>query len=63
MTKHVVIDILREYFCKAIPLNRAIYTTYGVGEQYPRILFQYHLYFQYYFSYIIYFYLKNIMYY
>jgi hypothetical protein len=38
VTKRVVIDILRENFYKAIPLNRTIYTTRGIAEQYSCIL-------------------------
>jgi len=37
MTKRIVIDILKEYFCKAILLNHVIYTICDIDEQYPCI--------------------------
>jgi len=39
MMKRVIIDTLRKYFCKAILLNRAIYTTCGIDEQYLSLAF------------------------
>jgi len=48
-TKRVIIDILKEYFYKAISilyiLNYAIYTICGISKQCPYILFQYHPFF------------------